>query len=434
MTMSLEPADLPFPIRRLFLTRMVPALVVSALVLLVGGWLSVNSLERHIYLETTQRRVENTVHLVEQAEPGAWARLVSGDNPADVFADPASSRAMFLLEASANDGHVLQLKIFNEKGVTLYSSDHADVGVREENALMRRVLRSNRPEIETTQRNDQALYEIYIPLQTEGRRIAFEVYEPTSVLDEIIVDSFAQFAVLPALILLAFGLWLDRVVRRAQADIDARVGIQQTLRRQLERFVSQSAGAAARMSPEGVVPTTRAGMTLFYSDVRDFSSLAEFHPPRATVDFLNELMTRQVEVVTAHGGDVDKMIGDALLVRFEGSDREARALAAAQAVLADLARSPMARTIGIGVYDGEAILGAIGPKERQDFTVIGDSVNLAARLCSLAGENELVVDELALRRSGLPDSGFSPAEENKVKGRTGLVSVRRWSPPRPEAD
>lgn len=428
MAAIIEPVDQPFPIRRLFVTRMIPALAVSALILLAGGWLSVTSLERRVYLETTQRRVENAVHLVEKAEPETWGRLLAGENPAAVFNDPASVRARFLLEAVANDGHVYKLKIFNARGITLYASDSADLGVREENALMRRVLRDLRPEIETSLRGDLSLYEIYIPIQTNGGTIAFEVYEPTSVLDDIIVDSFARFAVLPAIIMLAFGIWLYRVVGKAQADIDGRVNAQQGLRRQLERFVSQSAGAAARLSPDGVVPTTRAGMTLFYSDVRDFSSLAEFHPPKATVEFLNELMTRQVEIVTAHGGDVDKMIGDALLVRFEGSDREARALAAAQAVLSDLSARPMARSIGIGIYDGEAILGAIGPKERQDFTVIGDSVNLAARLCSLAEANQLVIDELALRRSGLSDDGFSAAEENKVKGRAGLVSVRRWSP------
>lgn len=428
MTADVDTRDLPYPILRLFHTRVIPALVVSALLLLGGGWFAVNSLERHVYLETTQRRVETTVGLAERAEPEVWNRLLAGESPAEVFADPASARALAMLEAVAKDGHALQLKIFDKRGITLYATDAADLGVREENELLRQVLHDDRPAIETTTRDGQLLYEIYTPIDAGGHRIAFEVYEPASVLDEIIVDSFAQFTVLPVLLLLAFGLWLDRIVRRAQADIDARVGAQHSLRRQLERFVSQSAGAAARLSPDGSVPTRRAGMTLFYSDVRDFSSLAEFHPPRATVDYLNELMTRQVEAVTRHGGDVDKMIGDALLVRFEGSDREARALLAAQEILSDLAARPMARGIGIGIYDGEAILGAIGPKERQDFTVIGDSVNLAARLCSLAEDGQLVVDELALRRSGLDDDGYSPAEENKVKGRTGVVTVRRWQP------
>ena len=431
MKVVVDTSEQPFPILRLFHRRVLPALVLSALLLLGGGWIAVNSLERHVYLETTQRRVETTVDLAERAEPQVWSRLLAGESPAQVFADPSSARALAMLEAVAKDGHALQLKIFDQRGMTLYATDAADWGVREENELMRQVLADNNPAIETTTRDGQTLYEIYIPTDAGGHRIAFEVYEPASVLDEIIVDSFAQFTVLPVVILLGFGVWLERITRRAQADIDARVGAQQSLRRQLERFVSQSAGAAARLSPDGSVPTSRAGMTLFYSDVRDFSSLAEFHPPKATVDYLNELMTRQVEAVTRHGGDVDKMIGDALLVRFEGSDREARALLAAQEILMDLAARPMARGIGIGVYDGEAILGAIGPRERQDFTVIGDSVNLAARLCSLAEEGQLVVDELALRRSGLPDDGYSEPEENKVKGRTGLVNVRRWQPPAP---
>jgi len=423
-----ETADQPYPIQRLFRTRVVPVLLLSGLLLLGGGWVAVNSLERHVYLETTQRRVETTIDLAERAEPEIWGKLLSGADPAKVFADPAAARAAAMLEAVSKDGHALQLKIFNARGMTLYSTDPADLGVREENALLRQVIATRVPALETSQSHDQKVYELYIPAETNGQVLAFEVYEPASVLDEIIVDSFGQFTVLPVSILLGLGLWLASITRRAQADIDSRVQIQQSLRRQLERFVSQSAGLAARQSPDGSVPVTRAGMTLFYSDVRDFTSLAEFHPPKATVDFLNELMTRQVEAVTRHGGDVDKMIGDALLVRFEGADREARALRAAQEILADLAAHPMARGIGIGIHDGEAILGPIGPVERQDFTVIGDSVNLAARLCALAGDGQLVVDELALRRSGLPETGFGAVEEQQVKGRTAQVRVRRWSP------
>ncbi|WP_291721864.1 adenylate/guanylate cyclase domain-containing protein [Magnetospirillum sp. 64-120] len=423
-----ETADLPYPIQRLFRTRVVPVLILSGLLLLGGGWVSVNSLEQHVYLETTQRRVETTIDLAERAEPEFWNQLLSGADPSKVLADPAAARAVAMLEAVSKDGHALQLKIFNARGVTIYSTDAADWGVREENTLLRQVLDSKMPALETSLSHDQKVYELYIPTETNGQTLAFEVYEPASVLDEIIADSFIQFAILPVSILLVLGIWLARITRNAQVEIDSRVQMQQSLRRQLERFVSQSAGMAARQSPDGSVPITRSGMTLFYSDVRDFTSLAEFHPPKATVDFLNELMTRQVEAVTRHGGDVDKMIGDALLVRFEGADREARALLAAQEILADLAAHPMARGIGIGVHDGEAILGPIGPAERQDFTVIGDSVNLAARLCALAGDGQLVVDELALRRSGLPDDGFGEVEDQQVKGRTAQVRVRRWSP------
>jgi hypothetical protein len=89
-----------------------------------------------------------------------------------VFSDPAGARARFLLEAVANDGHVFTLKIFNARGITLYATDSADVGVREENAVMRSVLRDRRPEIETTMRGDLSLYEIYVPVETRRPRLA----------------------------------------------------------------------------------------------------------------------------------------------------------------------------------------------------------------------------------------------------------------------
>lgn len=428
MAAETDITDQPFPIRRHFRRLVVPAMLASGLLALVWGWVSINALDRKVYLENARRQMETAIGVVDHTEPELWASLLSGESPAQILADPARVRAKEMLTALANDGELLHLKLYNERGVVLFSSDLADLGVREDNPILRQVQASGEAAIERTQRNGQDLYEIHVPVQSRGRSLVFELYQPTTELDGLILRSFVGFAVLPGLLMVVFGLWLGRIVRRAQGDIDARVAAQQTLRKQLERFVSHRAGAAARNAPDGEVPTTRVGMSLFYSDVRDFTSLAELNPPKATVAFLNELMSRQVEVVTRHDGDVDKMIGDALLVRFEGADREARAVAAAQEILADLAARPMARDIGIGIYDGEAILGAIGPKERQDFTVIGDSVNLAARLCALAGCGELVVDELALRRSGLDREGFSAPEANQVKGRAGLVSVQRWRP------
>jgi|GEM_PF-4553302 len=107
-----ETADLPYPIQRLFRTRVVPVLILSGLLLLGGGWIAVNSLEQHVYLETTQRRVETTIDLAERAEPEIWNQLLSGADPAKVFADPAAARAVAMLEAVSKDGHALQLKSF----------------------------------------------------------------------------------------------------------------------------------------------------------------------------------------------------------------------------------------------------------------------------------------------------------------------------------
>ena len=424
-----EEIEKPYPIRRLFVRQVVPSLMVSALLLLAGGWFAVNYLELHVYMETTLRRIETTARFAEQINPQAWRRLIDGDDPRAVLAAPEGREIGEALAALSTDGHTKKLKIFNERHITIFSTEPRDIGIREENQLMKDVFSSNHPEIEVTQRDNQSLYEIFAPLTTGNKsRLVFEVYEPVDVLDQIIVNSFALFVAMPLALLLFLGLWLGRIVSRAQIDIDRRVEAQQVLRKQLERFVSVSAAGAARLSPGSTVPTERTSIALFYSDVRDFTSLAEFHPPKATVAFLNELMTLQVEVIQRHGGDVDKMIGDAVLARFDGSDREARAIQAAQEILTLLKERPLMREIGIGIYDGEAIVGAIGPVERQDFTVIGDSVNLAARLCSLAEKGELVVEQLALRRSGVAMDGFAPPENNAVKGHSRTMSICRWRP------
>ena len=135
-------------------------------------------------------------------------------------------------------------------------------------------------------------------------------------------------------------------------------------------------------------------VTILMSDIRDFTPMTERMGPRQLVRLLNRYFTEMVEACVEHGGLIDKFIGDAIMVVFGAPVRlppEVSALRAARAALemrrrlealnVQLAAEglPILQT-GIGIHTGEAIAGNIGAPQRLDYTVIGDSVNLTARI------------------------------------------------------
>ena len=132
--------------------------------------------------------------------------------------------------------------------------------------------------------------------------------------------------------------------------------------------------------------------TVLFSDIRRFTSLAEAMSPRETVAMLNDYFTSMVEVVFTHGGMLDKYIGDAIMAVFgtalsDTSDAD-NALTVATEMVRELARFNQLRRergvepidIGIGIATGEVLAGSLGSRRRLEYTVIGDNVNLAARL------------------------------------------------------
>ena len=132
---------------------------------------------------------------------------------------------------------------------------------------------------------------------------------------------------------------------------------------------------------------SRTRCTVLYSDIRNFTSFAEANVPERVVQFLNRTMTIIVDAITRADGDVDKLIGDAFWRASRhrgGSARHRRARDAIRLV----EQAGLPRGVGIGIYTGEVISGTVGSADRMDFTVIGDSVNLAARLCSAAARGE----------------------------------------------
>jgi adenylate cyclase len=164
-------------------------------------------------------------------------------------------------------------------------------------------------------------------------------------------------------------------------------------------------------------------------------------PPREVVSLLNEYFTAMTEVVMAHGGMLDKYIGDAMMVVWEGDPAEGAAHAA-QAALAMqrelgelqqkwLAEGKLPLKCRIGISSGRVIVGQIGSPIRQDRTVIGDAVNTAARLEALNKEYftdiimsqstyQLIAERACVRSLGIVT----------VKGRSeplGIYALTGWS-------
>jgi adenylate cyclase len=163
-------------------------------------------------------------------------------------------------------------------------------------------------------------------------------------------------------------------------------------------------------------------VVVLFSDIRGFTSLSERMSPDEIASLLNRYFTEMVEIVFEHGGTLDKFMGDALMAlwgapiaRADDADRATQAALAMQRALAGLNERWIRQglpplSIGIGINAGEVFAGNIGSARRLEYTVIGDAVNTAARLCSEAGPGEILIAEplyAALRRPP-PVSALTP--------------------------
>ncbi len=173
-----------------------------------------------------------------------------------------------------------------------------------------------------------------------------------------------------------------------------------TERFHLEKFVSGGTMAAIKMSEHRGVQLggSRRRATMLFCDIRGYTAFSEQHPPDVVVEVLNHYFQHLTKIVKDHKGDIDKFVGDQILAVFgdEGSELLAvRCGLAMQSKMGDLrpgsASEPL--SVGIGIATGEVVMGAMGSLERMDYTVLGDPVNLAARLCSQASRGQVLVSQ-----------------------------------------
>lgn len=167
----------------------------------------------------------------------------------------------------------------------------------------------------------------------------------------------------------------------------------------LEKFVSQqTVDYVQRASEMGVkLGGERKMATVFFSDVRGFTAFSEKVEPEKVVAMLNSILSRQAAIVKKFGGDIDKYVGDELVAVFLGDQMVQRAVQCSLEIQEMMVSIPELIgdniAIGIGINTGEMVMGAMGSEDRMDFTVIGDAVNLGARLCSAAGRGQIIISE-----------------------------------------
>jgi adenylate cyclase len=154
----------------------------------------------------------------------------------------------------------------------------------------------------------------------------------------------------------------------------------------------------------------RREVTLLFSDIRGFTAIAEAMRPEELAALLREYFNEMVDAVFDHGGTLDKFIGDALLAVWgaplsepNDADRAVRAALAMRDRLRGLNRRWEAAgrprlEIGIGISAGVVFAGYLGSERRLEYSVIGDAVNVASRLCDQAGPGEILLDEAVLAR------------------------------------
>jgi adenylate cyclase len=180
----------------------------------------------------------------------------------------------------------------------------------------------------------------------------------------------------------------------------------------------------------------RREMTVLFSDIRGFTTVSERGQPEEIVAILNEYFSRMVEIVFAHKGTLDKFVGDMVMALFgaplDDPDHAQHAVDAAVEMIRELKRlnekwaaeGRPSLDIGIGISTGPMIAGNIGSEAIMSYTVIGDSVNLGARLESLNKEygTRIIISEAT--RAALPDRyQFRPLGDVVVKGKTRPVAI-----------
>ena len=206
------------------------------------------------------------------------------------------------------------------------------------------------------------------------------------------------------------------------------------LRNQLCRYVGEDLVKKLTVSQAGkFLRNERRNITILFADIRSFTALSEHMEPGEVVAMLNEYFSIMIEILFKYNGMLDKFVGDQIMAVFghissekSGARSAVRAALEMQKATETLMKKRAKKNqilfkVGIGINTGSAILASVGSENRQDYTVIGDTVNTAARLEAHAAGQEIVIGERT--SSHLPQKlPRSARQELKMRNRSERLS------------
>ena len=200
---------------------------------------------------------------------------------------------------------------------------------------------------------------------------------------------------------------------------------------QLQKFVSEQTIHAIKSADEQGVKLggQRKKATVLFSDIRGFTAFSENVEPEVVIEMLNTYLRVQAGIVKDFQGDVDKFVGDELIAVFEGKEMVQNAILAAVEIITQIEAQNVKHPewnidVGIGINTGEMVMGAMGSEDRMDYTILGDTVNLGARLCSNAARGQILLSEAAYNEiENISWIKATKLEPIQVKGKSQPIQI-----------
>ena len=179
---------------------------------------------------------------------------------------------------------------------------------------------------------------------------------------------------------------------------------------------------------------TESDVTILFSDIRGFTSMSEKLSPTQIVKLLNKYFQSMINVVFKYNGTLDKIVGDELMVLYgvplknpEDTDNSVKT-AIEMFVQLDKFNDRIVKDgfkpfkIGIGINKGKAVSGNIGSEQQMNYTVIGDTINLGARLCSSAKSGEILISR-SVKENISDKYNFKQIPSIEVKGKAKPIDI-----------